>query len=108
VTVHAIPQATPIWNRIRAMLADRNLLTDPGVEPLQLIDTEEVEVLEALLTQGVSLLEILETRARDPERRNIGLKNFFVAKYPGDGNEFLRKELDKIGGHAKRLFFGTK
>ena len=108
VTVHTIPESTPIWGRIRTMLADRGLLTDPRVEPLQLVDIEEVEVLEALLAQGASLLEILEARARDPERRNIGLKNFLIATYPEGGNEFLRKEHDEIGAHAKGLFFGGK
>ena len=106
VTVHAIPESTPIWNRIRTMLTQHGLLTDHGVEPLQLIDIEEVEILEALLANGVSLLEILEARERDPERRNIGLKNFLVATYPERGNDFLRKEHENIGVHAKRLFFG--
>ena len=69
-------------------------------------DIEEVEILEALLANGVSLLEILEARERDPERRNIGLKNFLVATYPERGNDFLRKEHENIGVHAKRLFFG--
>jgi hypothetical protein len=106
VTVHAIPESTPIWNRIRTMLTQHGLLTDHGVEPLQLIDIEEVEILEALLANGVSLLEILEARERDPERRNIGLKNFLFATYPERGNDFLRKEHENIGVHAKRLFFG--
>ncbi len=106
VTIHSIPESTPIWDRIRRMLADRRLLTDERVEPLQLIDVEEIEVLEALLAQGVSFLDILEARAADPERRNIGLKNFLIAKYSREGNEFLHKELDKIGAHAKGLFFG--
>lgn len=108
VTVHAIPEATPIWNRIHAMLAAHGLLVDPGVEPLQLIDIEEIEILEALLARGVTLLEVLEARARDPERRNIGLKNFLIAKYSREGNDFLHKELAEIGAHAKHLFFGRK
>ena len=107
VTIQSIPESTVIWGRIRKQLASQGLLTDPGVEPLQLIDVEELEILETILPQGVSLLEILLARAADPERRNIGLKNFLIARYPREGaNEFLRREYQAIGEHAKRLFFG--
>ncbi len=107
LTVHSIPESTVIWNHIRGILADRGLLTAPGVQPLQLVDVEELEVLETILPQGVSLLGILEARAGDPERRNIGLKNLLIAKYPDGANNFLRKEYEEIGAHAKRLFFGV-
>jgi hypothetical protein len=108
VTIHSIPESTIIWNHLRAMLADRGLLAGPGVERLQLIDVEELEILETILARGASLLEILEARLADPERRHIGLKNFLIARYPGErANEFLRIEYQEIGAHAKRLFFGA-
>jgi len=106
-TIHSIPESTIIWDHIRNMLADRRLLIDPGVERLQLIDVEEVEILETILPQGVSLLEVLEARAADPERRNIGLKNFLIAKFREGANEFLRAEYQEIAEHAKRLLFET-
>ncbi len=107
VTIQSIPESTVIWGRIRDLLAGRGLLNGLGIEPLQLIDVEELEVLETILPQGVSLLEILQARAADPERRNIGLKNFLIARYREGTNEFLRSEYRAIGDHAKRLFFGT-
>ena len=68
---------------------------------------EELEILETILPLGVSLLDILQARAADPERRNIGLKNFLIARYPRESaNELLRREYQAIGEHAKRLFFG--
>jgi hypothetical protein len=106
VTIQSIPESTVIWGRIRDRLASHGLLTDPGVESLQLVDVEELEVLETILPQGVSLLDILQARAADPERRNIGLKNFLIARYREGANEFLRAEYQAIGDHAKRLFFG--
>jgi hypothetical protein len=105
VTIHAIPESTLTWGRIRRTLADQALLQASGVQPLQLMDVEELEILETLLLAGVSLLDILEARARDPERRNIGLKNFLLARYPQEPNAFLRREYEEIGAHAKRLFF---
>jgi hypothetical protein len=108
VTIQSIPESTVIWGRIRERLASQRLLTDPGLEPLQLIDVEELEILEAILPQGVSLLDILQARAADPERRNISLKNFLIARYPRENaNEFQRREYQAIGEHAKRLFFGA-
>ncbi len=95
-----------LWGRIRDRLASQGLPTDPGVEPLQLMDVEELEILETILPQGVSLLDILQARAADPERRNIGLKNFLIARYREGANEFLRREYQAIGSHAKSLFFG--
>lgn len=41
VTIQSIPESTVIWGRIREPLASRELLTDPGLEPLQLIDVED-------------------------------------------------------------------
>ena len=106
VTIQSIPESTVVWGRIRDRLTSQGVLTDPGVEPLQLIDVEELEVLETILPQGVSLLDILQARAADPERRNIGLKNFLISRYREGANEFLRSEYRAIGDHAKRLFFG--
>jgi len=84
VTVHSMPESTLVWRRIHKKLADRELLGDAGVERLQLMDVEEVEILEPILHQGVSVLDIIEARAADPERRNIGFKNSLIAKY-GEG-----------------------
>jgi hypothetical protein len=62
--------------------------------------------LETILPQWVSLLDILRARAVDPERRNIGLKNFLIARHREGANDFLRREYQAIGTHAKSLFFG--
>jgi hypothetical protein len=69
---------------------------------------EELEILETILPHGVSLLDILQARAVDPERRNIGLKNFLIARYPREGaNEFLRRECQAIGEQARVYFSAT-
>lgn len=107
VTIHSMPESTPVWNYIRNLLKNQALLQGNGVRPLQLIDIEELEMLETILPQGVSLLEILEQRAADPERRNIGLKNFLMAKYQDVTNEYLRKEFMEIGAQAKSVLFGS-
>ena len=60
----------------------------------------------AVVRRRASLLDILQARAADPECRNIGLKNFLIARYREGANEFLRREYQAIGAHAKSLFFG--
>ena len=107
MTIQSVPEATPVWNYIRRLLKEQNLLQDQGVEPLQLIDVEEIEILESILPQGVSLLEILEQRAADPERRNIGLKNFLIAKYgySEEPNKYLHAEFLEVGAYGKKLLF---
>jgi len=106
VTIHSLPESTLIWNYIREQLEKRNLLQEDGVEPLQLIDVEEMEILEAILQQGQSLLQVLQGRAADPERRNIGLKNYLIAKYQIGVNEHLRAEFLEMGAYTKTLLFG--
>lgn len=109
VTIQTVPEATPVWNYIRDLLKQENLLQDPGVQPLQLTDVEELEILESILPEGASFLEILRQRAADPERRNIGIKNFLIAKYPDKGadkgNKYLHAEFLEIGEYAKNLLF---
>jgi hypothetical protein len=56
------------------------------------MDVEELDILATILPQGVSLLDVLQARAADPERRNIGLKNFLIARYREGADAFLRRE----------------
>ena len=76
VTIHSMPESTLVWHHIRESLADRELLGDAGVQRLQLMDVEELEILEPILHQGVSVLDILEARAADPERATSGSRTF--------------------------------
>ncbi len=107
VTVHSLPESTIIWRYIRRMLEGREVVEDLGIEPVQLIDVEELEILETILEQGVTLLDVLQAKAGDPERRNIGLKNFLIARFQPRRNEFLRREYEEIGAYSKGLLFGN-
>lgn len=73
------------------------------------MDTGQISPIAArafAVLGGGRLGGVGEARAADPDRRNIGLKNFLIARFQEGANEFLRAEYREIGDHAKRLLFG--
>jgi hypothetical protein len=105
VTLQSLPESTPLWNYLDDVLRRNGLLQDKGVERLQLIDAEELEILETILQQGASLLDILRARSGDEEWRKISLKNFLSKHCSPGRNEFLRQELNEIFHHAAEVLF---
>jgi hypothetical protein len=105
-TFQSMPESFITWRYFNEQLRALNLLQDPGIEPLQLLDIEEVEILEGLLPQGISLLDILHRRMADPERRFISMKNFLMAAVGERGvNEYLQGHYRQLGTHVTDLLF---
>jgi hypothetical protein len=77
-TLQSMPESSLTWAYFNEQLRSHGLLQDSRVEPLQLLDIEEIEILEGVLPQGVSLPDILDRRMADPERRYISMKNFLT------------------------------
>jgi hypothetical protein len=106
VTFQSIPETTLVWDFMRAELQSAGVVEGPKTERLQLLDIEELEILESLMARGHSLWDVLHARAQDDQRRNIGMKNFIRARFPGDHeNESLRQEYGRLGEEAKRFLF---
>lgn len=102
-----MPEATLIWEYLNEQLREKNLLQDAGIEALQLLDVEEIEILEAILPQGLSLLELLQQRMADPQRRYISMKNFLIARFEERGvNEYLLGQYRELGEHITAVLFG--
>jgi len=101
-----LPESTITWRYFNQRLHDEGLLQADGIEPLQLLDIEEIEILEGILPQGLSLLELLERRMADPERRYISMKNFLIAAIGERGvNEYMHGQYRELGAHVLDLLF---
>lgn len=63
---------------VRERVHNAGWLTAPDVAPLELVDMEDMEVVEALAEQeGPSLLEVLRSKQKH-DLRNVGLKEFVL------------------------------
>ena len=73
---------------------------------LQLWDVEELEILEPILNQGTSLVEIMQGKEKSPYK-DWFLKNylFFEKGHLFEENIFLKTQLDKFGEVVKENFF---
>lgn len=105
LTIEGIPQVTLIRQDIDDELSRRGLLQKPGIARLALMDCEELEILEPLLQQGLSLLDILQEWEASPHR-NLPLKNFLLQNNRvTHANERLREEFRKLTKDAGQLLF---
>lgn len=66
---------TVLWERLRA----KNLLQDPDIAPLEVLDTEELELIEALQEEGgPSLKQILEGKSKSNLSR-ASVRDYIIA-----------------------------
>jgi len=101
-----LPESFFTWEYINERLKNEGLLQDEGIAPLQVLDIEEIEILEGILPQGVSLLEILQRRMDDPQRRYISMKNFLIATIGERSvNEYMQGRYRELGAHITNLLF---
>jgi len=105
-TLQSLPESSFTWRYFNDRLRNEGLLQDVGIAPLQVLDIEELEILESVLPRGVSLLEVLERRMADPERRYISMKNFLIATMGERGvNEYMLGRYQELGAHITDLLF---
>jgi hypothetical protein len=105
-TFQSLPESFFTWEYINERLTNEGLLQGAGIAPLQVLDIEEIEILEGILPQGVSLLEILQRRIDDPQRRYISMKNFLIATIGERGvNEYMQGRYRELGAHITNLLF---
>ena len=108
-TLQSLPESSITWAYFNERLRNEGLLQDARIEPLQLLDIEEIEILEGVLPQCVSLLEILGRRMADRERRYISMKNFLIATIGERGvNEYMQGRYRELGTHITDLLFSAE
>lgn len=108
VTIESLPQVPGIWNEIEEKLKANDYLQAADIQRLQVLDIEDIEILESLLTQGVSLTEILREKNKDIEGRDLIFKHYLSKSRFGElklDNEFLLGEVNELGNKVKTLLF---
>ena len=81
ITYSGLPTADPVWRRLLDEIDARNLLRQPGVRPLVVLDVGEAEMLAALRYAGVALPEVLERKVSG-EWVGVPFSNFAATVYP--------------------------
>lgn len=109
VTIEPVPLFPPAIQHVDAQLAERNILRDPKVAPLQLITAEELEMLEGWTSSGGRLWDLLRERAETPYYRFMPMKSFlfdrvFLAGEPE--NPHLGARFEDITNRVARFLFG--
>lgn len=107
VTSEPIPMWTTTNRIIRSALQREGLLQEAGIEPLRVIGVDELEMLEALASQRLEVLDLLRRHGNDPELRNVSLRNYLSLQYDVPENERLRAEYLSLGNHGASLLFNT-
>jgi hypothetical protein len=107
VTSEPIPMWTTTNRTIRSALRREGLLQQSGVEPLHVVGVDELEMLEALASTGIEVIDVLRAHTNDPELRNVSLRNFIALRYEDTTNERLQAEYLALGNHGAWLLFKT-
>ncbi len=106
VTPESLPEGRIFWNHVRGRLAAEHLLEDPLIDPLQLLDIEELEMLEPVIASGRSFLTILQRR-QEQHAGDVSFKNHLLTEYRPNVNAFLSAKNEEILAFARNLIFGT-
>ncbi|MBI3291477.1 MAG: hypothetical protein HYZ73_01520 [Elusimicrobia bacterium] len=99
VTLQTFPQLPQIWGWLSHWMAAKGVtLGGTGVRPLQVLDSEEIENLEAIVQNGHSISDVLEAKCSS-EYREESFKNFLFYSQQfnrGPGNVYLLDRFEKL------------
>lgn len=105
VTLNPIPQVDLIWQEeINKELKSRGYFLDHRIKPLQVIDTEELEMLEPLIKSGAGMVDILDKKINDPNFIYKPMKNFLLRNVLKDGVDYSNIHLHRQFGKISRVF----
>ena len=90
---------------VRRALQDKGLLQRPGLESLRVIGVDEIDMIEPLVRDEESLLDIFQKHAGDSGLRNVSLRNFLERRYTVPRNDTLHLEFREIVGHGLQILF---
>lgn len=99
VTLQTFPQLPQVWGWLSHWMAAKGVtLGGPGVRPLQVLDSEELENLEAIVQNGHSIPDVLEAKCSS-EYREESFKNFLYYGQRfnrGPGNAYLLDRFEEL------------
>lgn len=79
ITLQEIPQLPPVREELENIVSQENLLKDPKIQPFQIMDAEEVEILESMLTKKYApsqFLDFMQHKCGNHDFRSQSFKNF--------------------------------
>ncbi len=108
ITMQPFPQMPLVWALIDEKIREERIpLFGPKMQPLQLLDGEDVELLEALVESGESMVNVIETKSKSTFRGQ-SLKNFlhYSKKYRrGLYSTYMQGRYEEIFGETRRVLF---
>ena len=107
VTLETMPNDFMVYRLVEQRMRRQVALQDPKAKPVQWADVGDAESLEALLTGGNSLHDILMARLEDGSYREESLGNWLIGQYGPvalGANAYLEQRFDKIAAQALAEF----
>lgn len=80
ITATPFPSIAPVFTLLDEAMKMDGLLSDPGVQPLQVIDCEEMELLEGWAEKGGQALDLLMERGTDVGARTTAVKDLLFRR----------------------------
>ncbi len=101
VTVSPLPVFLSTYDEVRGMVANAGYLTSTNIAELEITNVGELEMIESLLEDGHTLVQILESKTQDKFYRVIPLWHYLYATI-NDGT--LRKGGSHLSTQREVLF----
>ena len=103
VTLTKLPQLPPIRQELEKIASEENLLQHNKVQPFQIFDAEEIEILEAMLTKHYTsshFLHFMRQKCGNEHFKSHSFKNFVyqATSFADEGRESdkIQEELHKL------------
>lgn len=113
LTISPVPQFDLLWlEEIEKKLKLLGYLQCRNIASLQIIDIEEMEMIEALMQNGFSFLDILKNKINDKKyiykpMKNYLLEEIFKKNKRDYRNEYLHRKFGRIGKLIRRNLFNA-
>jgi hypothetical protein len=108
ITIQPFPQMPLVWALIDEKIKQEGIrLSGPKMQPLQLLDGEDIELLEALVESGESVVNVIEAKSKSTFRGQ-GLKNFlhYSKRYHrGLHSKYMQDRYEQIFGETRQVLF---
>lgn len=98
-TLDGFPAVDRLRYPLDHLIQQRGLLTGPGIEPLEIIDADEWEGLEPIVTSGDSLCQIIQAKNRSGGPGWKPIRDYLYEQGIGDEmSPALQQSFDELGG----------
>jgi hypothetical protein len=100
VTLEEVAVMRPMYQRVLDEIRGANLLAQRGVRDLQIVTISELEALEANITTGLSLQQLLAEKISDEDWKGVSLRNYCFAHRP----ELMETPNPFLAARSQELF----